>query len=187
VIPIGRPIGNTEVYVLDAGMKRVPVGVPGELHIGGAGVARGYRGRPELTAERFIPDVFSGRPEARLYRTGDLVRFRADGQLEYLGRLDDQVKVRGFRIELGEVEATLAAHPGIAQAVAGVADGSQGDGRLVAWYVQQPNAACTSTELRRYLKERLPDYMVPSLVVEIARVPLTPNGKVNRRELPNPF
>jgi acyl-coenzyme A synthetase/AMP-(fatty) acid ligase len=184
-VPIGRPIANTRVYVLDARLRPVPFGVAGDLYIGGAGVARGYHGRLDLTAERFIPDPLT--PGGRLYNTGDRARFRPDGQIEYLGRADDQVKVRGFRIELGEVEAALGAHPQVGQAVAAVTDDAKGDRRLVAYFTPSDTSAPTGTELRRFLRGRLPDYMVPSLFVEIDRVPLTPNGKIDRRSLPDPF
>jgi amino acid adenylation domain-containing protein len=186
-VSIGRPIANTEVYVLDAALRPVPVGVPGELCIGGAGVARGYLGRAELTAARFVADPFSGRAGARLYRTGDLARFRADGRLECLGRIDHQVKIRGFRVELGEIESVLAAHPAIRQAVTAVRDGSGGDKRLVAYVVYEPDQTATVSELRKHAKASLPDYMVPSFFVELSALPLTANGKVDRRALPDPM
>lgn len=182
---IGRPIANTDVYVLDAHRQPVPIGVPGELYIGGAGVARGYYNRPELTAERFVTHPF--RENARLYRTGDLVRFTAEGALEFLGRLDFQVKVRGFRIELGEIEAVIARESAVRQSIVAVHEDRIGDKRLVAYVVYEPGQSMTASELRRMLRECLPDFMVPSLVVELDALPLTQNGKVDRKALPNPF
>jgi amino acid adenylation domain-containing protein len=183
-VTIGRPIGNTSVYVLDTELRPVPVGVPGELYIGGTGLARGYRNRPELTAERFVSDPF-GEPGSRLYRTGDLVRYRRDGNIEYLGRLDHQVKLRGFRIELGEVEAALARHPAVAAAVAIVRDDGPAGPRLVG-YVVTGDGSATSAELRRHVGESLPAYMVPAAVVTVDAFPLTPNGKIDRKALPEP-
>jgi amino acid adenylation domain-containing protein len=184
-IPIGRPIANTRVYVLDRHRQPVPIGVPGELYIGGAGVARGYLARPELTAERFLPDRFAADPEARLYRTGDVVRYRSDGAIEFLGRVDHQVKVRGFRIELGEIESVLARHPAVAQAVVVAREDRPGD-RYLAAYLRPAGAAPAVAELRAFLKEYLPDYMVPSIFTSLASLPLTPNGKVDRKRLPEP-
>jgi amino acid adenylation domain-containing protein len=183
-VPIGRPIANTRVYVLDAQGQVVPVGVAGELHIGGSGVARGYRRRPDLTAERFVPDPFSGEPGARLYRTGDLVRSRADGALEFLGRKDHQVKVRGFRVELGEIEAALASHPAVREAVVTAWEAAPGDRRLAA-YLAAP-APPSVDDLREFLGLRLPDYMVPSTFTFVEAFPLTLNGKVDRLRLPPP-
>ena len=184
-IRIGTPFGNYQVYVLDSRMHPVPVGVPGELYIGGVGVARGYRNRPELTAERFVPDEFSEEPGARLYRTGDQVRFRDDGTLEYMGRLDDQVKVRGFRIELGEIEARLGEHEAVRQAAVMV-HGEDVDARLVAYVVFGEESRFDLREMRRFLRRSLPDYMVPSLLMELDELPLTPNGKLDRKALPDP-
>ena len=184
-VPIGRPIANTRVYVLDRHREPVPTGVPGELYIGGAGVARGYLARPELTAERFLPDRFSADPGSRLYRTGDVVRYRADGAVEFLGRVDHQVKVRGFRIELGEIESVLARHPGVAQAVVVAREDRPGD-RYLAAYLRPAGTAPTIAELRAFLKEYLPDYMVPSTFTSLPSLPLTPNGKVDRKRLPEP-
>jgi amino acid adenylation domain-containing protein len=186
-ITIGTPIANTQVYVLDANREPVPIGVPGELWIGGAGVATGYHRRPELTAERFVTDPFSPVPGARMYRTGDLGRWRPDGSLQHFGRLDHQVKIRGYRIELGEIEAVLGRHDAIRQAVATVFDDRLGDSRLVAYVVYAPGVDATASELRRYLRQDLPDYMVPSLFIPLDTLPLTPNGKVDRKALPAPL
>ncbi|WP_395844890.1 amino acid adenylation domain-containing protein [Archangium violaceum] len=184
--PIGRPLPNVQLYVLDEHQRPVPIGVPGELYIGGLGVSRGYLNRPELTAEKFIPDPFSGEAGARLYRTGDLVRYRADGNLEYLGRTDFQVKVRGFRIELGELESVLDKHPGIRQSIVIAREDRPGDKRLVAYLAPSSQQAPTTAELRAHLKQHLPEYMVPSAFVVLEQLPLSPNGKVDRRALPTP-
>ncbi len=178
-ILVGKPIANTTVYVLRDDLSLCPVGVPGELYIGGRGVANGYVNRPEMTADRFIPDPF--RPGETIYRTGDLVRFRSDGRLEHLGRLDNQVKVRGFRIELGEVESALQSHEAVRDAVVIAADD-----RLVGYVVLQPGAHATTTELRSWVSGSLPPYMVPALVMTLDELPLTPNGKVDRKQLPAP-
>jgi arthrofactin-type cyclic lipopeptide synthetase C len=184
-VPIGRPIGNTQVYVLDSHRQLVPQGVVGELYIGGDGVALGYLNHPALSAERFIDDPFSQLPGARLYRTGDLVRWQPDGQLECLGRNDDQVKIRGFRIELDEVRQQLSLCPGIGEVqVSAQADG-QGPLRLVAWYTRH-DAALDAGTLRSFLRGRLPEYMLPNAYVALARMPLTNNGKVDRQALPQP-
>ena len=181
-VPIGRPIANTRVYILDRRGQPAPVGVVGELCIGGHGVARGYLNRPELTAERFVADPFAGEAGARMYRTGDLARYRPDGTLEYLGRLDHQVKVRGFRIELGEIETALAEYPGIRQAVAVARDGA----RLVAYVVPGRPEPGLADSLRAHLRRRLPEYMVPSTFAVLDALPLTSNGKVDRLRLPTP-
>ncbi|MEP7008816.1 MAG: non-ribosomal peptide synthase/polyketide synthase [Acidobacteriota bacterium] len=189
-ISIGRPIAATGLYVVNAYGGLLPAGASGELWIGGAGVARGYHGRPDLTAERFLPDVYSRQPGARLYRTGDLARRMPDGRFQCLGRIDTQVKVRGFRIELGEVESVLAAHPRIAQSVVIARAGEAGaEHELVAYFVARDGdhgGEIATAELRAHLKERLPDYMVPAQFVRLDALPMTPNGKVDRKTLPDP-
>ena len=186
VVPIGRPIANTQIHILDERLHPVPVGAEGELHIGGVQVGRGYHNRPELTAEKFIRDPFSTDPAARLYRTGDLARWLPDGNIEYLGRIDFQVKVRGFRIELGEIECVLAQHPAVQQAVVVAADEPGRDKRLVAYLSRRTELKATVTDLRRHLLEHLPEYMAPALFIWLDHIPLSPNGKVDRKALPKP-
>nr|WP_272819430.1 non-ribosomal peptide synthetase [Scytonema hofmannii] len=200
--PIGRPIANTQVYILDKHLQPVPIGVPGELHIGGASLARGYLNRPELTQEKFIPNPLRRSRGAgelgswflkedqscseRLYKTGDLARFLSDGNIEYLGRIDNQVKIRGFRIELGEIEAVLSQHEHVQSSVVVAREDVPSNKRLVAYVVVQKHLTPTLNELRSFLKEKLPDYMVPNAIVLLESLPLTPNGKVDRRALPVP-
>jgi amino acid adenylation domain-containing protein len=184
MLPIGRPIANTRVYLLDRHQQPVPIGVPGELHIGGAGLARGYLDRPGLTAERFIPDPFGDEPGGRLYRTGDRARYGPDGQIEFLGRLDDQAKLRGFRVEPGEIETVLARHPGVREAAVVVREDEPGDRRLVGYLVLGPDRVPAVSELRSFLGERLPEYMVPSELVVLDALPRSPNGKLDRAALP---
>lgn len=185
-LPIGRPIPNTQVYLLDRYLNSVPIGVPGELHIGGAGLARGYLNRPEMTARKFIPNPFSAEPGARLYKTGDLARYLPTGDIEFLGRLDQQVKVRGFRVELGEVEAALRKHPHVQEALVLVREDVTGGKSLVAYVVPKDEFVLTSSNLRLFMQEQLPDYMVPAAFVLLETLPLTPSGKVDRHALPAP-
>ena len=186
-VPIGRPIANTRIYLLDAQLQPVPTGVVGELYVGGAGVTAGYLNQQEKTAERFLPDPFVQTPHARMYRTGDLARYLPDGNVEFLGRGDDQVKVRGFRIELGEVEAAFSAQPGVKQvAVLARSDDASGEKRLVAYLVLSRDHPPTLDTLRHHLHQQLPDYMVPSALVVLDKLPLNANGKVDRNALPSP-
>lgn len=182
--PIGRPISNTGIYILDESLNRLPVGAVGEIHIGGAGIGRGYRNQPALTAERFIQNPF--RAGERLFRTGDLGRFLPDGQIAFLGRADDQIKIRGFRMEPNEIISALNAHPAIAQSVVVARDLTPGDRQLVAYVVPRAASCPSPTDLRNFLSARLPSYMVPAILVKLESLPLTPNGKVDRDALPHP-
>lgn len=186
IVPIGRPIANTQVYIVDRHLRPVPVGVPGELCIGGVQVGRGYHNRPDLTAERFIRDPFGNDPDARLYRTGDLCRWLDDGTIEYLGRMDFQVKIRGFRIELGEIETALGEHPQVRKCLVAAREDTPGEQSLVAYVVWKPGSIPSAGEIRGWLGRKLPDHMVPSAYVSLDEFPLSPNGKVDRRALPAP-
>jgi amino acid adenylation domain-containing protein len=186
-ICIGRPIANTDIYVLDRSGEPVPAGVPGEIFIGGEGVAIGYHGKPELTAQRFVADHLSNRPGARLYSTGDLGKCSNDGRYFHLGRLDAQVKIRGMRIELGEIEAALGAIPEVQSGIVVAREPAPGEGRLVAYVVYRHSQDLTVSEVRRHLRNTLPDHMIPSVVVALDTMPLTPNGKIDRQVLPDPF
>jgi acyl carrier protein len=182
-LPIGRPVTNAQIYILDNHFNPQPIGVMGELYIGGVGLAQGYLNRPDLTAERFIPHPFSGHAGERLYRTGDAARYLSDGRIQYLGRLDDQVKVRGYRIELGEIEAVLRRHGQVTEAVVVMREDEAGEKRLVAYVVGKD---LTVGQLREHLRRALPEYMVPSAFVMLEKLPLTANGKVDRKSLPAP-
>jgi natural product biosynthesis luciferase-like monooxygenase protein len=185
-VPIGRPIANTQIYILDKNLQLVPFGIAGELHIGGDGLARGYFGRPDLSADRFIPNPFDCQPGERMYRTGDLARYLLDGTIEFLNRVDQQVKIRGFRIELEEIERTLCFHPAIREAVVLAREDAPGDKRLTAYIVTRQRIEPDQRELRSFLKERLPEYMVPSAFMTMNELPLTANGKIDRKSLPAP-
>ena len=183
---IATPLPSTRIYLLDQHLQLVPIGARGELHIGGAGLARGYLNRSHLTAEKFIPDPFSHEPGARLYKTGDLARYRTDGSLEFLGRLDHQVNIQGYRIELGEIEAALGEHLGVDKSVVMAREDESSEKRLVAYVVASTQPAPSASELRGWLKEKLPEYMLPSAFVLLEALPLTLNGKVDRKALPDP-
>ena len=185
-LPIGRPIANTKVYLLDEELNPVPVGVAGELHIGGTGVARGYLNRPESTAEKFISDRFSDDPSVRLYKTGDIAQFLPSGEIEFIGRRDFQVKIRGFRVEPGEVEAVLERHPAIRDVAVVAREWREGEKRLVAHFVPRVGEEPSASELRSFLQGKLPAYMVPACFVRLNALPLTANGKVDRKALPDP-
>ena len=185
-LPIGRPVPNTQIHILDAQMRLVPIGVAGELYIGGVGVARGYNNRADLTAERFLPDLFSSEVGARMYRTGDLARYLEDGEIEFIKRIDEQVKVRGYRIELGEVEAALREQAGVRECVVVARQEEGSAARLVGYVVLEAGASFSVTALRQGLLRRLPEYMIPASFVQLEQLPLTANGKVDRRALPDP-
>jgi len=185
-IPIGRPLANTRIYLLDRHLNPVPIGVPGELHIGGLGVAQGYLNRPELTAKKFISDPFCSQSGSRLYKTGDLARYLPSGEIEFLGRGDDQVKIRGFRVELGEIQSIVAKHPAVRECAVIAREDIPGDKRLVAYLVLTAEAKLDSAGLRRYVQQHLPDHMVPSAFIILRAMPLTPNGKIDKHGLPAP-
>lgn len=185
-LPIGRPIANVQTYILDSCLQQAPIGVPGELHIGGAGLARGYLNQPDLTAAKFIDNPFSESKPSRLYKTGDIVRYLSDGNIEFLGRVDDQIKIRGFRVELGEIETLLNQHPAIDQAVVVARKNDLGENSLVAYIVPARQTTILRKEIVRFLAGKLPEYMVPSSLVTLQKLPLTPNGKLDRRALPAP-
>ena len=183
---IGRPIANTQIYILDEQLRQIPPGEPGEVYIGGVGLAKGYLNRPELTAERFIPNPWSSEPDARLYKTGDMARYLPDGQIAFLGRRDHQVKIRGFRIELGEIETVLSQHPAVRQAVVLAREDVPGEKYLVAYVVIDQFIPMSVTELQHFLQAQLPDYMIPGVFVRLDALPVTPNGKLDRASLPAP-
>jgi acyl-coenzyme A synthetase/AMP-(fatty) acid ligase/acyl carrier protein len=185
-VSIGKPIANTTAYVLDQFRQPVPIGVAGELHIGGAGMSRGYLNRPDLTAQKFIINPFSRQSGSQLYKTGDLVRYRADGNIEFLGRVDNQIKIRGFRVELEEIEQALRQHPRVGDCVVVLRQGRDLDKRLVAYVVMREPSPKVISDLRNFLKTKLPSYMVPAVFELIDALPLMPNGKINRRALPEP-
>jgi acyl-coenzyme A synthetase/AMP-(fatty) acid ligase len=181
--PIGRPIANTQVYLLDDHLNPVPIGVGGELYIGGDGLARGYLNRPDLTADRFIPDPFSPNGSNRLYRTGDIARYLADGRVDYIGRIDHQVKVRGYRIEMGEIEDVICRIEGVNRAVVVVADDAKAGKQILAFVVEEAGSGLGVEQMRREARKKLPEYMMPARWVKLDDIPQTPNGKVDRAEL----
>ena len=183
---IGSPIDNVQVHILNEGMRQAPIGESGEIYIGGAGLARGYRNQPDLTAERFVPDPFSSEPGARLFRTGDLGRYLPDGQVAFLGRIDEQIKIRGFRIEPAEIVKVLDEHPAVQASTVVAREVEPGDKRLVAYFVPAAKAQPTHTELRNFIAARVPEYMVPATFVKLEALPLNPSGKVDRAALPAP-
>jgi amino acid adenylation domain-containing protein len=183
---IGRPIDNTRVYILNEAMREVPAGTPGEIYIGGLGVARGYRNRPELTVERFLPNPFDGDASSRFFKTGDCAQVQPDGQIAFLGRFDEQIKIRGFRIEPNEIVAALNEHPAVSQSVVVAREIAEGDSRLIAYFVPRAGRIATVSELRDFLSARVPTYMVPAMYITLEAMPLTPNGKVDRASLPAP-
>jgi amino acid adenylation domain-containing protein len=185
-VPIGKPIANTRLYILGANREPLPFGSEGELYIGGDGLARGYHAKPELTAEKFVPDPFSSQPGGRMYRTGDLARYREDGNVVFLGRLDHQVKIRGFRIELGEIEAVLEQHPNVQKAVTIARDRDSSTKYLAAYFLAKTGATVSPAELRDHLRKQLPDYMIPAVFLSVQEFPLSPNGKIDRKALPAP-
>ena len=184
--PIGKPIADTQIHILDKRLQPVPIGVIGEIHIGGLSLARGYVGDPQHTSEKFIPNPFSREKGARLYKTGDLARYLPDGNIQFLGRVDHQVKIRGYRIELGEIEAVLSRHQGIKDVVVSVSEETSGDKRLVAYVIPKEGKTPQNNELNEFLKKNLPEYMIPSFFVMMDAFPLTPSGKVSRRGLKSP-
>ncbi len=183
-VPIGRPISNTQTYVLDEQMNLSPTGVAGELYLGGVGLARGYWHRCELTAEKFVPDPFGSEAGGRLYRTGDWARWRPNGSLEYIGRRDEQVKLRGNRIELGEIETALRLHPKIQDAAVIISQDAAGEKRIAAYLVSNEDQVPSQAQLRKYLADKMPEYMIPAVFIPLAELPLSPNGKLDRRRLP---
>jgi len=186
VLPIGRPIANTKIYILDQNLQPVPVGIPGDLYVSGPGLARGYLNRPEVTAEKFVRDPFSSDPNARIYKTGDLARYLPNGEIEFAGRTDDQVKIRGYRVELKEIESVLGSHSGVREVAVIARENEAGEKSLIAYVVPSREQTPTGAELRTYLKQKLPNYMVPAAFVLLEAMPKTPNGKVNRRGMPAP-